>query len=100
MALLRGEGELPHSIRRHIADLLERYQLKRRPRKQRTPSYERTMKDVAMDLAIAEVRERPAGLSVKEAIKRAAKRHGVSSDYTLELAYLGRLGSRRRRGGR
>jgi hypothetical protein len=99
VALLRGEGELPPSIRRHIADLLERYQLKRRAGKQRTPSYDLTPTEAALALAIAEVRERPAKMSVTEAVMRSAKHNGVNPD-TLAAAYSGKLGSWRRRGRR
>ncbi len=39
--LLKSNKSIPKAAKWHIADLLERYQLKRHPGKQATPSYER-----------------------------------------------------------
>jgi hypothetical protein len=65
IALLSKE-QPPQSICRHLADLLERHDLRKRRKRgpQPIPSYDRSYKNVVLELAIMEVREWPAPGSV------------------------------------
>jgi len=102
LKLLRS-GEMPATIGHHLADLLERYQLRRRPGRQRTPSYDRSDSEAVLLIAIDEVRARvKKGMKVSDAITEVAKGYTWCrlSEDTLALAYAGQLGNMRRIGKR
>jgi hypothetical protein len=83
----------------HLADLLDRHQLKRWPGKRRTPSYNRTAKEYYMYQAVRQVREAVrGGESEKSALAKYAKINGLDEkeENRLALACRGRLGSMRR----
>jgi hypothetical protein len=85
LRLLLSEKPMPRAVRYHLADLLERYNLKRPPRAQRQPSYDMTMQNQRLDLARTAVRERPRGMTVKAAIKAFSKQYGMEES-ALETA--------------
>jgi hypothetical protein len=99
LELLRSGEELSPDIRYHIADLLERYELKRRRGRQQTPSYDRTPGQWALEVAVERVREDVrAGMSVPAAIDKNAATAigGVKVDGgVLDAAYRGKLGAMR-----
>jgi hypothetical protein len=99
LELLRSGEELSPGIRCHVADLLERYELKGRRGRQRTPSYDRTPIQWALEVAIERVREDVrVGMSVPAAIEKNATMAigGVKVDEdVLDAAYRGKLGAMR-----
>lgn len=69
---------IPDDARIHLADLLSRYQLKRKRGAQKTPSYERTETDIALDEADFEVRTLISqGIRVKDALARVSELSGI-----------------------
>jgi hypothetical protein len=95
LALLRQQPE-PHF--HHLADLLERYTLKHKPGRRRTPSYDRTAKQALLELAIPKIRAAVGeGIRVKQAVEQCWKAYRVYSvsisEEELILAYRGSLGS-------
>lgn len=99
LALLGAGKQPPLTVLPHLRDLLERYNLKRRRGKQRTPSYNRTSRQAMMELALASVRAAVRhGMSVKKAVDKYAG-NGITEE-TLSLAYSGRHGGMRRVGGK
>jgi hypothetical protein len=98
LELLRSGKELSPGVRCHVADLLERYELKRRHGRQQTPSYDRTPWQWAFETAIERVRrDVKSGMSVKDAVeKNATEIGGIAVDAsTLGAAYRGKLGAMR-----
>jgi hypothetical protein len=96
IGLLRSDSPLSRSARHYLADMLERYQLKRPRGKQRTPAYDRSDAEAMLLLAKEAYREeRHQGRSPKEALATAAKRYHLVPD-VLKAAVEGRRGSSRR----
>jgi hypothetical protein len=80
---------------------MERYQLRRRPGRQRTPSYDRSDAEAVLLIATDEVHAQvKKGVKVSDAIDEVAKGYAWCrlSARTLALAYAGKLGSMRRIG--
>ena len=95
LRLLISDTPISPAVRYHLADLLERYNLKRPPRRKREPSYQMTRQNQALDLALTEMRERPRGMTANAAIKKYAAQHGLNES-ALKSAYNGRHESLRR----
>jgi hypothetical protein len=95
LALLRSDEEIPASIRGHLAEMLERYNLRRRQGRQRTPSYDRTSSTAPLEWAKRAVRDAvKGGMQLEDALAKCALAWSVSK-YTLRLAYKGQLGGMR-----
>lgn len=88
-----GTWTLDKNVQAHLADLLQRHDLKRPLGRRPTPSYDRTQ--TLLHLARDEVRERAKGVTQDDAIRAAAAAHGISED-TLRAHVNGRLGSTNR----
>jgi hypothetical protein len=78
----------------HLADLLDRHQLRKKRGAQTTPAYDRTPREAFLEMAIVAVRDRNKGVSVKDAIAEAAKRYYLSEN-EISDAYHGRSSIRR-----
>jgi hypothetical protein len=86
ICLLRARGN------RYLADLLERYDLKRKRGRPQTPSYNKSDVEARLAMAVKDVRERGVAPCT------AAERWRLDLR-TLQLALEGRRGSSRRRAG-
>jgi hypothetical protein len=96
LALLRSDSELPATVRHHLADLLERHELRRRRGGQQVPSYDRSDAEAALHSAISQARDYVQnGMSVSDALEKAAESNCVDRD-KLDNAYAGQRGSTRR----
>jgi hypothetical protein len=94
--LLKSEHDLPHQARFYLADLLERHQLKKKRGAQSVPAYDRTDTEQRLIMAIEDVRRlRKSRVSVKTALDRVRKSHGIPRE-VLAAAYRGSRGSTRR----
>ncbi len=96
--LLRSDTvELRTPVRWYLADLLERYDLKKRPGRTRTPAYERSPAEATLHSAVEEVKYlvREECKTVRKAIDVAAAQYGIQS-CTLADAYEGRRGATQR----
>ena len=93
---LLKSGQPPQEVCIYLADLLERYQLKRiRGGNRATPRYDLSKKNLEISAAIIEMRRlRARGLSYDDALQEAHKRYNVTMDQLTD-AY--RRGSVRRR---
>jgi hypothetical protein len=78
LQLLRSKTPIPAEARWHVADLLERYEL-RRPRGGRTtPSYDRSPAETLLEAANEAVsRSREEGQTLNAAIEEHARLYGV-----------------------
>jgi hypothetical protein len=86
------EGDLVH---RHLADLLDRYELRRKRGKPRTPSYDRSYRMQYLEMAVVQARrDVRGGMTVADAIEKHAT-NGIS-EAALEAAYRGKHGGLRR----
>jgi hypothetical protein len=107
LELLRSGRELPAEARRHLADLIDRYQLKKKKGRSPTPEYERPFSVVRLEWAVEEVREiretlkakaRRAGEKIEartcrdDALSEVSKRYGIHME-ELAQAVRGQLGS-------
>jgi hypothetical protein len=80
----------------YLADMLERYQLKKRRGGQSTPAYNRTRADSKLALAINDVRRLvKRGTSVKDALEKVSKSERIPLE-VLASAHSGRRSSTRR----
>jgi hypothetical protein len=96
LKLLTSDAEMSPNVRRHLADLIDRHELKRRPGRQPAPSYDLPPEHVAILRGVALVRASVAGgMSVDDACARHAAEVGVPAD-TLATAYGGKHGTARR----
>ena len=96
ITLLKSETDLPHQARLHLAHLLARYQIKRKPGTQATPSYSRTEAQIALMVAADQVRNLVStGINVESALDHVSNARGIPFDI-LKLHYSGRLGSTNR----
>ena len=93
--LLRSDRPLSKRSRFFLADLIERYQFKKRRGRPPTPAYDLTDAEVRLEQAVNDVHERRKGVPVEKAQAEAAERYAVNLE-TLAAAYNGRLGSARR----
>jgi hypothetical protein len=94
--LLKSETAIPAEARWHIADLLERYNLKRPRGGKRTPSYDRSPAEERLTLADVAARQYLAsGISLEQSIQRAASSYEVDPE-TLHAFHAGRHSSARR----
>jgi hypothetical protein len=76
--LLQARFPVTDDVYWHLADLLTRRQLKKKRGAQKTPSYERTDTDVALDEADGQVRELISqGIPVEDALDRVSRSHGI-----------------------
>jgi hypothetical protein len=90
LKLLASDAEMSPNVRRHLRDLIDRYELKRPRGRQRAPSYDLTPRQLALSQGVALVRSSVArGMSIAAACERHAAEAGVSAD-TLAAAYGGR----------
>jgi hypothetical protein len=98
IALLKSDEPLPPVARQWIADLLSRYELKRKRRgRPRTPNYDRSDAEALLLLAMQRYRGlREEGLGQSEAIEQAAQSYSLSPD-VVRNAVEGRRGSSRKR---
>jgi hypothetical protein len=97
LALLKSECELPHAARIYLADLLSRYQLKKKRGGQSTPAYDRSLAEVALMLDVEAVRNLTKnGMSIKDALAKVAKPRGPDYLEILGNAQHGSRGSIRR----
>lgn len=80
-----------------LADFLRRHTLKKKPGAQATPKYRRSDADVALILAVEDVRRlrRKDKKSVAEALEQISKARRIPHDI-LKEAYAGRRGASRR----
>jgi hypothetical protein len=97
ISLLRSGEVPPPSISFYIADLLDRYALKPRKARPRTPGYLRTPEQIKLIAAVIEVHKRVHRDSVllPLALRDVAAESGLSEE-TLTAAYLGQHGGLRR----
>jgi hypothetical protein len=96
LALLKSERDLPQRARFYIADLLDRYRLKKKQGRQPTPAYNVT--DIEAMLLMGNMRAHEyvaAGMSVKNALAKAAKELSLDENMLAEH-YAGRRGSTNR----
>jgi hypothetical protein len=94
--LLKSNKSIPKGAKWHIADLLERHQLKRHPGKQATPSYERTLRIAELSWANDYVGELiKKGMRPAAAIEKAA-RYCKVDEGTLDAFHAGKYNSDRR----
>ena len=78
IAILKSEQVLPHAARVYLADLLDRYQLKRKKGGQSTAAYDRTDADRIFELANARANELiECGLTTEDACNKAARDFGI-----------------------
>jgi hypothetical protein len=97
LKLLRGTGKQRDY---YLADLLERYELKRPRSRQRTPAYALTLRERVIAIARYAIRNRPEGQTVAAAVEEQEKLcktlyHVTFNPGALRLAYEGqRRGSR------
>jgi hypothetical protein len=78
LALLKSDHDLPHAARVYLADLLDRYQLKRKKGGQSVAVYDRTDADRIFELANARANELiECGLTTEDACNKAAKDFGI-----------------------
>lgn len=94
--LLRSNAELPPEGRAFVADLLERYELRMRKGKPRTPAYDRTLVEAILLICIQRIREyRDRGIKLDDALDMAAEEFRFDRD-KLKDAYAGKRGGSRR----
>jgi hypothetical protein len=90
--LLKSQKTLPEIIRHHLADLIERYELKHPRGRHRTPSYDRSPKDSQLIAAKASIRKaKSSGKSLDQAIDVAARVYGLKKT-VLHSYLLGKYG--------
>jgi hypothetical protein len=96
VTMLKSQRDLSPEVRFYLADLIERYELKKPPHRPRTPAYDRTAADAMLLLGIQRVKELvTAGMAVKGALENASKDHSIPLE-SLASAYYGRRGSTNR----
>lgn len=97
MALLNSEHDLPQAARGHLANLLDRYQLKKKRGGQSTPSYDRSPAEAALICDVEAVNKLiKNGMSVKDAVAEVAERRGPDYLVILGNAQHGSRGSTNR----
>jgi hypothetical protein len=81
IGLMKSRYPLPREIRPHIADLLERYELKRPVGPPRKPSYTMSETDIALSIADVEVNELLAAKewTLADAIEEIAEQRGIKA---------------------
>jgi hypothetical protein len=73
VALLKSLHDLSPQVRLYRADLLKRYELKKPPHRPRTPDYDRTAADAALELAVQSVRDyKSGGIDIEGALERTS----------------------------
>jgi len=79
VTLLEAKFPMTDDARGHFVDLLKRHRLQKKQGAPKTPSYEKTETDVALDKAVGEVRElrNDLGISVKAALECVHKSSGI-----------------------
>ena len=96
VALLKSNSPIPKDARWYVADLLERYQLKRKRGGKRTPAYDRSEAETWLIWAKEAVNQMTQdGTRKADAIERAARTYGVDSE-TLRSFLAGKHSSARR----
>src|ERR1039458_2821783 len=85
IAMLRSDRPMSAQARWHVADLLERHQLKCPPGRQRTPSYDRTELQARFESATAEWREQEQSrklgpLRTHRSKEEIAERHNLNAE--------------------
>jgi hypothetical protein len=92
IALLNSELDLPRKARGHLANLLDRYQLKKKKGGQSTPTYDSSPAEATLALDVEAVNKLiKNGTSSKDALAQVAERRGP--DY-LEILGNAQHGSR------
>jgi hypothetical protein len=96
IALLKSQRALPRLARVYLADLIERYELRRPAHRPRTPAYVLSNAESRLTLAKEHVRaHRASGMSYKDAVAAAAKDWSIGENM-LATFCAGRRGSSRR----
>jgi hypothetical protein len=96
VALLKSQSDLSPEVRFYLADLLERNELKKPPHRPRTPAYDRTAADAALEWAVQRVRDyRSGGMGIERALERVSTEHSIPLEI-LGNAYEGKRGSTNR----
>lgn len=94
--LLKSDRDLSKDVRLYLADLLERYELKKPKHRPPTPAYDRTDADAMLLTGVQRTRDYVnSGMSVKDALAKASKQSCIPLEL-LGNAYEGRRGSTRR----
>ena len=94
--LLRSNWKLPPDVRFHIADMLERYELKKKRGRPRVPSYDRSDAERTAIYVRDRVRDLiKEGMKAGDAIAKVAEENKMLES-TVDNAYGGRRGSSRR----
>jgi hypothetical protein len=96
ITLLWSDGTMPPEARGFIADLLERYELKKKTRgRPRLPIYDRSLVEAILLIGIQRIKEyRERGISVSEAVELAAEEFRLDPN-KLRDAYHGKRGASR-----
>jgi hypothetical protein len=96
LTLLQSNWKLSPNVRFHIADMLERSDLKRKRGRPRVPSYDRSVAERNVIYVIAQVRDLiKGGMKARDAIAKVAKENKMVEN-TVANACGGRRGSTRR----
>jgi hypothetical protein len=96
LRLLReSRCELTPDARHYLADLLDRYNLKRKRGKKATPAYNKSPVEEALWHAVKKVRARAAGVSVEDAVAAAATEFSLRGSAVSRAYYRKRGGSNR-----
>jgi hypothetical protein len=96
VTLLKSQRDLSPRARFYLADLLDRFELKRPAHRPRTPAYDRTLAEAILLWGVQEARELvKAGMSVVDALDKAAKESSIPLEI-LSNAYEGKRGSTNR----
>jgi hypothetical protein len=78
LALLKSDSELPYAARVYLADLLDRYQLKKKRGGQSTAAYDRSPVDRILEAANARANELiESGMTTEGAFEKAAKEFSI-----------------------
>jgi hypothetical protein len=96
LSLLRSTNSLSHSVRLHIADLIERHDLRKKRGRPRDPSYKMSDAECTALHVSDQVRNLiKGGMTAKDAKAKVAEENNMSEN-TVANAYEGRRGSTRR----
>jgi hypothetical protein len=90
--LLKSKSPLDSNMRFFLADLLQRHELKRPRGRQSVPAYDRSDKEAILHIAKDNIRRRPKGMSLDEAIERVTQKFGLGVEL-VSNHYHGRRGS-------
>lgn len=97
IALLKSDRELSHEARAYLADLLDRYQLKKKRGGQSTAAYDRSPADRVLELGDARANDyiERDGMTVERACNKAEKEFGIPDGFLIDFHTGKRGGSAR-----